>query len=112
MEKDSHGQSVYRAKTRTVQELTYLKNFQVISEQLIEWKKAKPDNNVLKVLGQALAEIGIYVASIQMEQDSYERIVSQYRKDKLKYQQEALQAVTKLSQYEEKYFKDTSDSVH
>jgi len=112
MEKDSHGQSVYRAKTRTVQELTYLKNFQVISEQLIEWKKAKPDNNVLKVLGQALAEIGIYVASIQMEQDSYERIVSQYRKDKLKYQQEALQAVTKLSQYEEKYFEDTSNSVH
>jgi len=112
MEKDSHGQSVYRAKTRTVQELTYLKNFQVISEQLIEWKKAKPDNNVLKVLGQALAEIGIYVASMQMEQDSYEKIVSQYRKDKLKYQQEALQAVTKLAQYEEKYFEDTSNSVH
>lgn len=108
MDKDSHGQSIYRAKTRTVQELSYLNNFQVISEQLIEWKKAKPDNDTIKVLGQALAEIGIYVASMQMEQDSYEKIVSQYRKDKLKYQQEALEAVTKLAQYEEKYF-DTEE---
>ncbi len=107
MEKDSLGQSVYRAKTRTVQELTYLNNFQVISEQLIEWKKAKPDNKVIKVLGQALAEIGIYVASMQMEQDSYEKIVSQYRKEKLKYQQEALEASNKLAQYEEKYFRES-----
>lgn len=104
MEKDSKGQSIYRSKTRTMQELLYLNNFQVISETIIEWSKAKPDNQQLKVLGQALAEIGIYVASMQMEQDSYEKIVSQYRKDKLKYQQEALESVTKLAQYEQKYF--------
>jgi len=105
MDKDSKGQSIYRAKTRTIQELEYLNNFQVISEQLILWKKAKPDSEVLKVLGQALAEIGIFVASMQMEQDSFEKIVSQYRAEKLKYQRQALEAVTNLQKYEQEYFK-------
>ena len=105
MEKDSKGQSIYRAKTRTVQELEYLNNYKVIADQLIEWKKAKPDSEVLKVLGQALAHIGIYVASMEMEQDSFEKIVSQYRKDKLKYQRQALEAVTNLEKYEREYFK-------
>lgn len=104
MEKDSNGQSIYRAKTRTVQELEYLNNFKLLSDQIIQWSKAKPDNTELKVLGQALAHIGIFVASMQMEQDSYEKIVSQYRKDKLKYQREALEAVTNLQKYEEQYF--------
>ena len=105
--KDS--QSSYLLKTRTVQELEYLNNFQLISEKIMEWKKEKPDNPTLKVLGQALAMIGIYVASMQNEQNSFESIVSQYRSEKLKYQKEALEAVTKLSNYEDKYFNTQED---
>ena len=104
MEKDSNGQSVYRAKTRTVQELQYLNNFQLLSEQIIQWGKSKPDNGIFKVLGQSLGEIGVYVAVMQMEADSFEKIVSQYRADKLKYQREALDSAQKLANYEQKHF--------
>ena len=107
--KDPLGQSLYRSKTRTVQELDYLGNFQLLSEKIIEWKREKPTNGTLKILAQALAEMGIYTASLQMEQNSYEKIVSQYRSEKLKYQKEALEAVTKLSEYEDKYFKTQSN---
>ena len=104
MEKDAHGQSLYRSKTRSLQELKYLGNYKVIADKLIEWGKAKPDNKVIKTLGQAFAEIGIYVTMMQQEQDTFERIVSQYRSDKLQYQKQALEAAQKLAQYEEKYF--------
>lgn len=98
------SRSAYLLKTRNVQELEYLNNFQLVSDKILEWKNEKPDNPTLKLLAIALAKIGIYVASIQNEQNSFEKIVSQYRSQKLKYQKEALEAVTKLSDYENKYF--------
>lgn len=99
-------ESKYLKKTRLQYEIEYSNNFSLIANQFIEWKKSRPDNVELRACADALARIGIYVSSMQMEQQAFEQIVSQYRMDKLKYQQEALEAVKELRQYEDKYFKD------
>ncbi len=109
MNKDSNGQSMYLAKTRLQHELEYSINFNLLAEILIEWKKLKPENKELIEMAQALTKIGVYVASIQMEQNSFERICSQYRLDKLKHQKEALESAEKLQEYEKKYFEDTGN---
>lgn len=104
MDKTVTGESIYRYKTRLVQEMEYSSNFEILSKQLIEWGKDKPDNKTLKDLAYALAKIGLYVSNLQMETESFEKIVSQYRKDKLKYQQDAYESAQKLASYEDKYF--------
>jgi hypothetical protein len=102
-------QSVYLKKSRIHVELEYSTAFTEISEILIEWKKQKPDNKQLKACASALAKIGVIVAGYQMELEGVERMVSQYRSDRLKYQKEALEATQKLNDYEKKYFGETGN---
>jgi len=101
--------SKYLKKTRIVYELEYTNNFQLIGNLFLEWKKLRPDNPELKSAAQALANIGVYVAGMQMEAEAFEKICSEYRSEKLKYQKEALDASEKLNNYEQKYFKETGN---
>ena len=96
----------YLQKSRIHKELEYSTAFEMISSILIEWRKARPENEELKECAKALAKIGIIVAGYQMELDGVQKIVSQYRSEKLKYQQDAYASAKKLSDYEEKYFKE------
>jgi hypothetical protein len=98
------NEEAYLKKSRIHVELEYSSAFETISSILIEWRKAKPDNKELKECAIALTRIGVIVAGYQMELDGVSKMVGQYRKDRLKYQQEALEATQKLAKYEEKYF--------
>ena len=100
--------STYNKKNNLILELEYFENYQYVANLLVEWQKLKPENKKLKTAAQCLAKVGIYVASLQMEQQSFEKICSQYRMDKLKYQKEALESAEKLNNYEKKYFDEKS----
>lgn len=100
----------YLLKSRLTIELEYLAEFKLISDKFMEWDKAKPNNEELKRCMSALARIGIIVASYQLELQTVEKIVSEYRKDKLRYQKDAYEAAQKLSDYEKKYFDDEDNA--
>lgn len=104
-DKDPHGQSPYLSKSRLLIEMEYNTSYQMVTSLVLEWLKAKPDNKDLKAMARELTRIGVIVTGYQMELQGVERMVGQYREQKLKYQHEAYEASKKLADYEEKYFK-------
>lgn len=93
--------SNYKRKLDLIDELKYNNHFTMVSNQIIQWSKDKPNNKILENLCTSLAYMGVYVAQLQNEQSNFEQIVSQYRKEKLEQQAEALRLANKLNEYEQ-----------
>ena len=65
-----------------LQEQAYHLWFQVLSEKIMEWSKAKPANTDLMNCVKALSEIGIYTNQLKTENVITAKTISILRSDK------------------------------
>ena len=101
MEKTAQGNSLYRAKVHTVQELEYLRWCDIISQILKQWGEKNKGNKELEMMTDLFTRIFIYVSGMMTERDAFERITSEYRERSLKDQKARIKAEQELHKIKE-----------
>lgn len=59
----------------------YEANFQVIGNQLVAWKDARPDNKTFDNLIKSLNEMYLYTNSLHMRVMTQEALIKKYKED-------------------------------
>lgn len=70
-------------KMELIKELEYITNYETIGNKLIQWGK-ESNNKDIKLCKDCLAEIGIYVAHLEYERRTYDKVIESYRGDKIR----------------------------
>ena len=63
-------------------DLLYYTDMELLSSLVLKWVKAKPDNKELKAISDAVCSITIYVNSLQMDRNSYNQLISEWRSER------------------------------
>ena len=69
-------------KIENLKYIQYVTNFNIVSKTLQRWIKLKPNKDVDEMFG-ALAEIAGYVNNLESNETMRNKIISQYRSDKI-----------------------------
>ena len=86
-----------------IEELSFHNNYKLVSDLLQEWIDKKPNNNPLKHMSKAVAEIGIYVLQMQKRQREYDDQISKSREQSNHYKNEIRKLEKQLLNYEHFY---------
>ncbi len=86
-------------KIENLKYIQYVTNFNIVSKTLQRWIKLKPNKDVDEMLG-ALAEIAGYVNNLESNETMRNKIISQYRSDKIRAISRAQRAEEKIEQLE------------
>ena len=84
-------------KIENLKYIQYVTNFNIVSKTLQRWIKLKPNKDVDEMLG-ALAEIAGYVNNLESNETMRNKIISQYRSDKIRAISRAQRAEEKIEQ--------------
>ena len=85
-------------KLNNLKEGEYYVNFNFVGEYIIKSKKAKPENEAIKEMYFAWQDVGFYVHTLITNERLYEQSLSEYRSDKIRAVQRAIEAETKLEE--------------
>jgi hypothetical protein len=85
-------------KLNNLKEGNYYANFNFVGEYIIKSKKAKPENEAIKEMYFAWQDVGFYVHTLITNERLYEQSLSEYRSDKIRAVQRAIEAETKLEE--------------
>lgn len=85
-------------KLNNLKEGEYYANFNFVGEYIIKSKKAKPENEAIKEMYFAWQDVGFYVHTLITNERLYEQSLSEYRSDKIRAVQRAIEAETKLEE--------------
>lgn len=66
-------------KTDNLLHLEYLAHSEILNGRLLEWSKARPDNKELKQCVEAALKIVFYVNRLDMDRETYNKIIADYR---------------------------------
>tara|TARA_R100001163_G_C5054082_1_gene190645 strand:+ start:299 stop:607 length:309 start_codon:yes stop_codon:yes gene_type:complete len=86
-------------KIENLKYIQYVTNFNIVSSTLQKWIKLKPNKEVDQMLG-ALAEIAGYVNNLESNENMRNKIISQYRADKIRAINRAQRAEEKIEELE------------
>lgn len=86
-------------KIENLKYIQYVTNFNIVSSTLQKWIKLKPNKEVDQMLG-ALAEIAGYVNNLESNENMRNKIISQYRADKIRAINRAQKAEEKIEELE------------
>ena len=86
-------------KIENLKYIQYVTNFNIVSSTLQKWIKLKPNKEVDQMLG-ALAEIAGYVNNLESNENMRNKIISQYRADKIRAINRAQRAEEKIEKLE------------
>ena len=86
-------------KIENLKYIQYVTNFNIVSSTLQKWIKLKPNKEVDQMLG-ALAEIAWYVNNLESNESMRNKIISQYRADKIRAINRAQRAEEKIEELE------------
>ncbi len=86
-------------KIENLKYIQYVTNFNIVSSTLQKWIKLKPNKEVDQMLG-ALAEIAGYVNNLESNESMRNKIISQYRSDKIRAINRAQRAEEKIEELE------------
>ncbi len=86
-------------KIENLKYIQYVTNFNIVSSTLQKWIKLKPNKEVDTMLG-ALAEIAGYVNNLESNESMRNKIISQYRSDKIRAINRAQRAEEKIEELE------------
>ena len=86
-------------KIENLKYIQYVTNFNIVSRTLQKWIKLKPNKEVDQMLG-ALAEIAGYVNNLESNENMRNKIISQYRADKIRAINRAQRAEEKIEKLE------------
>tara|TARA_R100000781_G_scaffold60273_2_gene38518 strand:- start:4001 stop:4309 length:309 start_codon:yes stop_codon:yes gene_type:complete len=86
-------------KIENLKYIQYVTNFNIVSSTLQKWIKLKPNKEVDQMLG-ALAEIAGYVNNLESNESMRNKIISQYRADKIRAINRAQRAEEKIEELE------------
>tara|TARA_R110000803_G_scaffold23796_1_gene58048 strand:+ start:1014 stop:1328 length:315 start_codon:yes stop_codon:yes gene_type:complete len=79
-------------KINNIKEAEYYTNFNLIGENIVKSRNAKPDNKPLNDMYFAWQEIGFYVHTLIGNERLYSDSLSEYRADKIRAVQRARRA--------------------
>ena len=85
-------------KINNIREAEYYGNFNTVGEKIVKWRKAKPKNKELNEMYFAWQDVGFYVHTLITNERLYEQSLSEYRSDKIRAVQRAIEAETKLEE--------------
>ena len=85
-------------KLNNLKEGEYYANFNFVGEYIIKYKKAKHENEAIKEMYFAWQDVGFYVHTLITNERLYEQSLSEYRSDKIRAVQRAIEAETKLEE--------------
>jgi len=85
-------------KLNNLKEGEYYANFNFVGEYIVKSKKAKPENEAIKEMYFAWQDVGFYVHTLITNERLYEQSLSEYRSDKIRAVQRAIEAETKLEE--------------
>jgi hypothetical protein len=71
-------------KLNNIKEAEYYTNFNLVGENIVKSKKAKPNNKSILDMYFAWQEIGFYVHNLISNERAYEQSLSEYRSDKIR----------------------------
>ena len=92
-------------KLNNLKEGEYYANFNFVGEYIIKSKKAKPENEAIKEMYFAWQDVGFYVHTLITNERLYEQSLSEYRSDKIRAVQRAIEAETKLEELKKELHK-------
>ena len=81
-------------KTNLLDKQLYNANFQVVGEQLIAWKDARPDNKTFDNLIKCVTEMYFYTNNLEMRNITLDKLLDKQRDENFKLR-EKLQALTR-----------------
>jgi len=81
-------------KTNLLDKQLYNANFQVVGEQLIAWKDARPDNKTFDNLIKCVTEMYFYTNNLEMRNITLDTLLDKQRDENFKLR-EKLQALTR-----------------
>ena len=81
-------------KTNLLDKQLYNANFQVVGEQLIAWKDARPDNKTFDNLIKCVTEMYFYTNNLGMRNITLDTLLDKQRDENFKLR-EKLQALTR-----------------
>ena len=87
-------------KTDNLLELEYLANSEILNNRLIDWSKARPENKELKDCVSASVNIAFYVNRLNMDRQTYNKVISDYRLDKIRAIERARRAEERIEELE------------
>lgn len=99
--------SINRKKVENLKSITYSNNFEFIGQMLIDLKdKNKGKKSVLekiKLMSNALIEMYFYTHNLEQDQYYVDKIIAEYRADKLRAIERARRAEAELEKYKKTY---------
>ena len=69
-------------KIQNLKDMEYYASYILVSELVLKWSKAKPDNEEIKALSKAWADVHFYVNTKCQELRLHKQAISEYRYDK------------------------------
>ena len=84
-------------KAHNLKHINYLNNFDIIANTLLEWQKKKRTDVVNDLMG-TLIDINYYVTEIYTNELYFNHTVNEYRADKLRAIQRAMNAEKKIKE--------------
>ena len=85
---------------RDLNKLQYLADIEDSMTMVLGWQKTR-DSKELKKLSDNLMRISFYVNSLELERFSYDKIITEFRHDKLRAVERARSADEKIEQLEQ-----------
>ena len=79
-------------------EMEYFNNSELLNKKLLEWAELKPDNKDLDALCGAACEIFFYVNRLQVDRRMFNKVISEYRSDKIRAIERAQKAERKTQE--------------
>lgn len=86
-------------KVQNLKSIQFSNDFSTVSRQLIEWKKKKPVPALDKMI-EAVTSWYFYTHELEVNQEMWEKSLSEYRADKLRAIERARRAEAKLEKVE------------
>lgn len=66
-------------KTDNLLHIEYLAHSEILNGRILEWSKARPNNEELKQCVEAALKIAFYVNRLDMDRETYNKVISDYR---------------------------------
>ena len=89
-------------KTDNLLELEYFNSSELLNKKLLEWANLKPDNKDLDAACGAACDIFFYVNRLQVDRRMFNKVVSEFRTDKIRAIERAQKAESKIRELEKK----------
>ncbi len=90
-------ESMYK-KFEVMEDLELTSNLLTIQSNVLEWCKAKPDNDKLNEVRDAIVKVSLIVNKMQLEKGNYHLALEQYRHDAIRAVERARKAESEIEE--------------